>query len=104
MTAWADSTFAGTHWPDASTIPPGRLTDLLDAATTACIAYAPTPLPSTIPTSYKLACVLHARELYAAAQRDGDVIGVGDYALRVRPLTDTVKALLRPTGRPPIVG
>lgn len=54
------------------------------------------PAVVEVPTRYQLAVVYQARELYAAADRDGDVIGVGDYAIRSRPLTGAVKALLRP--------
>ena len=50
-----------------------------------------------IPTNYVLANIFQAREIYAAAQRgEQDVIGVGDYAIRARPLTAAVKQLLRP--------
>jgi hypothetical protein len=71
---------------------------LLAVATEQCAAYAPAQAgtPSGV-----LGCIYQARELHAAAQRDGDVIGVGDYAIRSRPLTAHVKQTLRPQrGRP----
>jgi hypothetical protein len=52
-----------------------------------------------------LANVYQAREIYAAAQRgEQDVIGVGDYAIRARPITAAVKQLLRPQRGLPAVG
>jgi hypothetical protein len=49
------------------------------------------------PTRYKLAVVYQAREVFTASQRgESDVIGVGDFAIRARPLTGPVKQLLRP--------
>lgn len=97
---------ARAQWTDAGTIPDAVLTDLLEAAWTACLAYLPTAVtsapafaPESIP-AYVQANVLHARDLFQAAQRQGDVIGFDQYAVRVRPLSDTVRALLRPsTGR-----
>lgn len=99
MTAWADPTFARRHWSDAPS-DDTRLGELLDAATVQCQAYAPVLAdPAAPPVNYQLATVYAARELYAASQRgEADVIGVGDYAIRARPLTASVKALLRPPG------
>lgn len=59
---------------------------------------------SGVPITYMLANVRQAEEVYAAAQRDGDVIGIGDYAIRARPLTAAVKQLLRPQHGVPVVG
>lgn len=60
---------------------------------------------SGIPTGYMLANVFQAREIAAAALRnEQDVIGVGDYAIRARPLTAAVKQLLRPMTKTPVVG
>lgn len=105
-TPWADPGFAAKVWPDAPGVDPTALDAFLDAATEACQEYA-RPLPDdapAIPDRYKLACVLHARELWSATIRDGDVIGVGDYTVRVRPLSGTVKQLLRPVSAPPRFG
>lgn len=86
-------------WADAPT-DDTTLDLLLAAATEQCAAYAPAKAGTD---TGQLACIYQARELHAAAQRDGDVIGVGDYAIRARDLTSTVKALLRPQrGRPGI--
>jgi hypothetical protein len=99
--AWATDTDAARHWPDAASIDPAALSELLDAAYEQCVAYAPalpvTDPPTPVPASYMLANVYQAREIYAASQRgESDVIGFGDYAIRARPLTAAVKQLLRP--------
>ena len=97
---------ARAQWPDAVSIPDGVLTNLLESAWTACEAFLPTAVvsdpgyaPHDVP-GYVQANVLHARDLFTAYRREGDVIGFDSYAVRVRPLSDTVRALLRPaTGR-----
>jgi hypothetical protein len=90
-------------WPDAPT-DDETLDLLLQASTDQCRAFAPVlATGAVLPDRYTLATIYQARELQAAAHRDGDVIGVGDYAIRSRPLTSTVKQLLRPqSGRPGI--
>lgn len=96
--AWATKAQARAHWVNAPT-DDVVLDALLAAAFDACEAYAPplpTPAPDPLPDSLMLANVYQARELYEAGTRAGDVIGVGDYAIRSRPLTGTVKQLLRP--------
>ena len=105
MTAWASVEQAHTHWPDSASLPDATLTVLLDVATAQCDAYAPAhvdPVPAGGPLM--LACIYQAREVYAAGQRDGGVIALGDYAIRPRPLTDWVKSLLRPQPGVPAVG
>jgi hypothetical protein len=96
-TQWADTTRARRDWADAPS-DDARLNDLLTAATDACRSYAPTrAADAVIPVGWSTAAVFQAREIYNAATRDGqDVIGIGDYAIRARPLPDAVKALLRP--------
>lgn len=103
--AWADPAFARRHWADAGALDDEELQDLLDAAFPGCKSYAPAH-SEPVPVSFQIANVLQAREIRTAAQRDGsaDVIGVGDYAIRARPLTDAVKQLLRPQRGKPGVG
>lgn len=107
MLTWPDSTaqlaFARKHWQDAGKLDDDVVIDLLDAALPGVLEYAP-PLDGEAPTHYQLALVFHARELRNAMLRgEADVVGVGDYALRARPLTAAVKSLLRPQrGRPGI--
>lgn len=100
---WATAEDLTTYpelWTDAPDTP-ATVDFLLGIATEACEAYAP-PLPEgddpvPVPTSYKMATILHARELHNASKRgEQDVIGVGDFAIRARPLTAAVKQLLRP--------
>jgi len=114
MLPWPWDTVAEAHtearntrlWADAPA-DDATLDVLLEAASDQVHRFAPAvgvdtvgdPLP--VPPRYKLATIYQARELQAAAVRDGDVIGVGDYGLRARPLVDSVKQLLRPQrGRP----
>jgi hypothetical protein len=97
---WADKTDARDPdvWPDAVGIGDAALDLFLSAAYDSVKAYAP-PLPdgATVPQAYVLANVLQARELKnASARGEQDVIGVGDSAIRARPLTAAVKQLLRP--------
>ncbi|CCH79083.1 hypothetical protein BN12_40053 [Nostocoides japonicum T1-X7] len=97
MVPWATPTQAQTFWADAKNLSDDILVVLLDAATEQCAAYAPAlAVDATVPDRYVLATVYQAREVYSAGQRDGDVIGIGDHAIRSRPLTATVKSLLRP--------
>jgi hypothetical protein len=73
----------------------------LTAATLSAAATASATADLTlIPTSLMIAVVYQAREVYAASVRDGDLIGAGDYAIRARPLTASVKQLVRPAGPP----
>lgn len=52
---------------------------------------------SGVPLAYTLATIYQAREVHTAAIRgESDVIGIGDYAIRARPLTAAVRQLLRP--------
>lgn len=98
--AWATKTEARNPevWPDAVNMTDASLDLYLNAAFVGVVAYAPAlPEGATVPESYKLANILQARELRNAATRgEQDVIGVGDYAIRARPLTAAVKQLLRP--------
>lgn len=84
-------------WPDAPTSD-RDLADVLAAAQAVCQEYAPTlPVGATAPAGWGRAVVLQAREVWAAARRDGDVLGVDvGYAVRSRPLLPAVRLLLRP--------
>jgi hypothetical protein len=100
---WATRPLAERHWADAADLDDDTLDELLEIAEGACIAYKPLPA-GAVPLQFKLASVYQAREIRAAGIRDGDLIGVGDIALRARPLTDAVKALLRPQNPRPRFG
>lgn len=99
---------ARAHWKDAGPLPDAVLDRLLSVAGRDCLAYAPATLAASTDQAdvdaLTLAAVYQARELAAAAARSGDVIGVGDYAIRSRPLIDSVKALLRPRRGVPGIG
>lgn len=95
------------YWQDSAALEPAHTAALVEVAEEVCRAYAPTlPLDANgaevVPARYKAAVVLEAREIHTAQQRgDSDVIDLGDYAIRARPLSAAVMALLRPrTGRP----
>lgn len=102
---------AKAQWADATNLPDATLQELLDAAWQQCLDYLPdtvvagfaTTAASTYPT-YRLANIYAARDLWTAFRRDGDVIGFDTYAVRVRPLSDQVRALLRPPTGLPVVG
>ena len=81
-------------WRDAANIPQPVLEELLSDAEVQCRAFAPGGQLDA--PHHKRAVILQARELWASALRDGDVIGVDQYVVRARPLTGTVRALLRP--------
>ena len=81
------------------------LQQLLDSAEETCRAYAPLPVvlvdadgvaTEVVTESMRLAVIYQAREVWAAAKREGDVIGGDTYVIRARPLVGSVKQLLRP--------
>lgn len=96
----ADLTDARALWPDADTIPDDTLTTLLSGAWEGCVLFLPAeqvdPYPDPVPVRWVQANVLHARDAWTAYRQEGGVIGFDSYAVRVRPLSDTVKQLLRP--------
>lgn len=85
------------RWPDAP-LDDVLLTSMLDAAHDQIVAYAPAlDAGATVPAGYVEAEVLQVRAIGAAQLRTDDVLGFGDgFAVRVRPLGEDVKALLRP--------
>ena len=97
--AWATRDEARRFWADAQRIDDADLDVLLDVAHEQCVAYAPSVV-EPVPVSFMLANIYQAREVWAAGNRESqDVIGFGDFAIRARPLTASVKALLRPETR-----
>lgn len=101
-------TIARAHWADAQALPDATLDRLLSVAAGDCIAYAPAALVASVQPAdtdrLALGVVYQAREIAAAASRSGDVIGIGDYAIRSRPLIDSVRQILRPATRTPAAG
>lgn len=112
MTPWIDTLWLQAHpeiWPEANTLDPATLTIYLEGATIQAAEFAPALADlAPVPVTWQLAVAYQAREVYAAARRDGDLIGgqVGAdaYPLRARPLTGTVQQLLRPRRGRPSVG
>lgn len=107
MATWANVEQARAQWPDAVDLNDAVLEQLLDVAQEVCEVYAPALADgATPPKRYTQAVVQQAREVWSNMQRDGDVLGYdGEYAIRVRPLADSVKQLLRPRkGRPSFGG
>lgn len=107
MTAWAThpADTVGTlpsdpgPWVEAENIGPTLVGRLLASAQAAVEAYAPKLAPGDpVPDSYTLAVVLQARDTWQASRRVGDAVAIGDagYPIRVRPLSDTVRQLVRP--------
>lgn len=97
MSTWATVDDIRQRWQDAP-LDDEVLQSMLDAAQVQCSRYAPALAdPATVPANYLEGLVLQLRALWNAQERDGDVLGYGDgYAVRVRPLGQDVKSLLRP--------
>lgn len=101
LIGWVDdTTVTGDEWPDFESIDAPTRTRLLGGAYEQLVLYAPAldPAAAVIPDRYRLAQILQAQENWNATRREGDVVGFGEegYAIRVRPLSTTVKSLLRP--------
>lgn len=112
-TAPASREWVRARWADAVTIPDPVLDELLAAAWSRCAAFLPDAavaaldagtVPGAVLLRYREANMLDARELWRAAQRDGDAVAFDSYALRVRALSDAVRSLLRPRRGVPLVG
>ena len=103
---WVDPTIPedleliGLHWEDGAVLSVAHLTSLLTVAQEQVEPYAPALAdPAAVPESYRVAAIFQARDLRDAQLRTGssEIIGVGDYAIRARPLTAIVRGMLRPT-------
>lgn len=93
-------------WPDSGQLGDASLARLLGAAYEQCRDYAPVLLDGApIPAAWPVAQIYQADELWSASRREGDVIGFDETtAIRVRPLGNTVKSLLRPRTAVPRLG
>ena len=112
MSDWCSPDEARTLWADAPE-DDALLDHLLNIAQEGCEAYAPAlpapvpPDPVVVPPGYTGAVAMLAQDTWNAYQRDtGDVIGFGDtgWPVRAKPLSASVKALLRPRQAVPRVG
>lgn len=100
MATWHTPASARVFWKDASRLTDVRLQELLWIAREAVIAYAPFLSGTEIPDSWRLAQVMHARNIYNASQ--GDVGGqvnpeTGWSTPSVMPLDWHIRQLLTPT-------
>lgn len=105
MAPWATIEQVRDRWADAP-LNDELVQQMLTAAHEQVAAYAPALVDGApVPARYIEAEVLQLRALGQSQQRDGDVLGFGDgFAVRVRPLGEDVKALLRPRRGAPRVG
>jgi len=91
--AWRD------EWKDAPS-DDARARRVLRAAQDQCEAFArPLAAGTAVPAAFELAVLYQARDLAQAPGRDvssDTMVGAEGYAIRVRPLSAVVKALLRP--------
>ena len=102
MATWHDSESARDQWVDAPD-DDAHLVELLEVARAAVIAYAPAlPAPEgegtpTIPTTYRYAQLMHARNLWNATKVDpAGTFGEGEFVVQPRPLDWHVQQVLRP--------
>lgn len=104
VTTWATPEDVRDRWPDAP-MNDAVLESMIEAAHGQVAAYAPAlPEDAEVPARYLEAEVLQVRALYNAQERDGDVLGFGDgFAVRVRPLGQDVRSLLRPRRGAPVL-
>lgn len=105
--AWAsaDADTARTLWVDAP-LDDAVLQAVLAVAFEQCVAFAPEVATPTggEEARFKYAQVMQARAVYRAGiAGGGDRIGGDGFSVTVFPMDWTVKALLRPAGRP-VVG
>jgi hypothetical protein len=105
--------YARQMWPDARKLPDPTLTSLLNVVLEQAVIFA-SSLPADAdtglvdddvtswPERVRLGVVYQARDTWNAVLRDQtDVVGVGDYVIRARPLSGVVLGLWRPKrGRP----
>lgn len=111
VNGWVSIGRARELWADAPD-DDEQLFELLDAARTACIDYAPAlPVDDTgavvlpLPAGYRNAQLMQARNTWNAAKTDPSVTGDGDmFVIRPYPLDNFIKQLLRPRRGVPVVG
>lgn len=105
LTGWLDWTNPDHHelvagvWPDVALLDDVVATAVLQAAREQCEHYAPAA-PSEVPDRYRHAQALQARSIsQAGIVQQGADLG-GGFPVSVFPMDWSVKALLRPPGRP----
>lgn len=99
LVGWVDPVALKAEWWDAPEEP--EFTALLTAAYEVCLAYAPTPVPATIPESWKLAQKLQAKHLFARDKSgNAGTMGPDGYQVSTFPLVLEARNLLRPKRGP----
>lgn len=107
LVGWVDTEGLEGLWPDMVTLSEPDVVALLQSAFEQVSVYAPAlPAATAVPERYRQAQIAQARDNYSATRSgDGEVIAFnGDNAIRFRPLSTQVKALLRPRPGVPRVG
>lgn len=97
-------------WPDFDAVDDDTLSDILESARLAVIAYAPAlpvptpPDPVVVPANYRQGQLLQARNIWnsAFASPTGDIDGTG-FGLTTFPLDWSVQQLLRPKRAVPVI-
>lgn len=126
MALWLSLDIVREEWPDAL-VSDEWLTSILETAQEQILEYAPASLTSKLdtlnlpialtstdpytesddsaafPPRIRSALLMQAREIWRAAEREGDVLGVGEYTVRASDMTTTVRKILRPRRAYPIV-
>ena len=103
---WVDTDALDALWPASTQLELEDLTMLLQASYAACAAYAP-PMPlapddtgalvPTVPASWELAQVMHAKHLFARFRSgNADTIGPDGYTISTYPMVLEARSLLRP--------
>lgn len=93
-------------WPQAESIEAPILALLVDSAREQCIAYAaPLEEGTDVPASWRLAHMMQVQSLWQSAKAGpGDTIGPDGLTITVYPMDRTVRNLLRPRTRVPVIG
>lgn len=105
-TRWHTLASARGAWRDA---PAADLTlhELLEVAREQCEAYAPAlPDGAVVPIRWKSAQLMQARNIWNASKTDPEAGGFGDegFVIRPYPLDWTIKQMLHPKTRIPVIG
>jgi hypothetical protein len=100
-TGWLDLDDARLRWADAPE-EDDILTDLLDVAREAVLAYAPLLAEGAeIPTSYRMAQQMQMKAIWTATVGEGGGLGPDGFVIVPKPLDWNIRQLLRPrTGVP----
>lgn len=98
VVGWVDLDPEKELWPDAITVDPGKLEDLLRNAYESCVIYAPKlPAGVPVPQRYKDAQVLQARAIWQMQrQGPGDQFGADGISIAIYPLDARIRQMLRP--------